>query len=186
MVSKPVAIVTGASSGIGSAIAKRLARTGAMVAVHYKGNEANASEVVESIEADGGSAFAVGADVSKPGEVQALIDAVVQRCGQIDILVNNAGILEYGLFGEIGPASFERQFSTNTLSVLLMMQAAVPRFHRPEAGSSMFRRTLPIDRSKAASSTRRRRRRSARLQRASQKNSPRNTLPSTPLRPALR
>jgi 3-oxoacyl-[acyl-carrier protein] reductase len=61
-----------------------------------------------------------------------LIDAVVQRCGQIDILVNNAGILEYGLFGEIDPASFERQFSTNTLSVLLMMQAAVPHF--PSAG----------------------------------------------------
>jgi 3-oxoacyl-[acyl-carrier protein] reductase len=91
-----------------------------MVAVQYKGNQANASVVVESIEADGGSAFAVGADVSKPGEVRALIDAVVQRCGQIDILVNNAGILEYGLFGEIDPASFERQFSTNTLSVLLI------------------------------------------------------------------
>jgi 3-oxoacyl-[acyl-carrier protein] reductase len=186
MVSRPLAIVTGASGGIGSAIAKRLARTGAMVAVYDKGNEANVSAVVESIEADGGSAFAVGADVSKPGEVQALIDAVAQRCGQIDILVNNAGILEYGLFGEIDPASFERQFSTNTLSVLLMMQAAVPHF--PSTGGRIVnvRRTLPIDRSKAASSTRRRRRRSARLQRASQKNSPRNTLPSTPLRPALR
>jgi 3-oxoacyl-[acyl-carrier protein] reductase len=128
MDSKPVAIVTGASSGIGSAIAKRLARTGAMVAVHYKGNEAAASAVVDSIEADGGSAFAVGADVSKPKEVLALIDAVAKRCGKIDILVNNAGILEYGLFGEIDPASFERQFSTNSLSVLLMMQAAVPHF----------------------------------------------------------
>jgi 3-oxoacyl-[acyl-carrier protein] reductase len=128
MVSKPVAIVTGASSGIGSAIAKRLARTGAIVAVHYKGNEAGAAAVVEGVEADGGSAFAVGADVSKPNEVQALISAVIERCGKIDILVNNAGILEYGLFGEINPASFERQFSTNTLSVLLMMQAAVPHF----------------------------------------------------------
>jgi 3-oxoacyl-[acyl-carrier protein] reductase len=99
MDSKPVAIVTGASSGIGSAIAKRLARTGAMVAVHYKANEAGASAVVRSIEADGGSAFAIGADVSKPNEVIALIDAIVGRCGKIDILVNNAGILEYGLFG---------------------------------------------------------------------------------------
>ncbi|MGC2782864.1 MAG: SDR family NAD(P)-dependent oxidoreductase [Roseiarcus sp.] len=116
MDSKPVAIVTGASSGIGSAIAKHLARTGAIVAVHYKRNEAAASAVVDAIEPEGGSAFAVGADVSKPGEVQALIDAVVARCGKIDILINNAGILEYGLFGEIDPASFERQFSTNTLS----------------------------------------------------------------------
>ena len=81
------------------AIAKRLARTGAMVAVHYKANEAGASAVVRSIEADGGSAFAIGADVSKPNEVIALIDAIVGRCGKIDILVNNAGILEYGLFG---------------------------------------------------------------------------------------
>jgi 3-oxoacyl-[acyl-carrier protein] reductase len=128
MDSKPVAIVTGASSGIGSAIAMRLARTGATVAVHYKGNEASASAVVDSIEADGGAAFAVDADVSKPSEVQALVNAVVERCGKIDILVNNAGILEYALFGEIDPASFERQFSTNTLSVLLMMQAAVPHF----------------------------------------------------------
>jgi 3-oxoacyl-[acyl-carrier protein] reductase len=125
---KPVAIVTGASSGIGSAIAKRLARDGATVAVHYKSNEASAAAVVEAIEAEGGAAFAVGADVSKPNEVQAMIGAVVERCGKIDILVNNAGILEYAVFGEIDPASFERQFSTNTLSVLLMMQAAVPHF----------------------------------------------------------
>jgi NAD(P)-dependent dehydrogenase (short-subunit alcohol dehydrogenase family) len=186
MDSKPVAIVTGASSGIGSAIARRLARIGARVAVHYKGNKTSASAVVDSIEADGGSAFAVGADVSKPSEVQALIGAIVGRCRKIEILVNNAGILEYGLFGQIDPASFERQFSTNTLSVLLMMQAAVPHFPATGGRSSMFRPTLPIDRSKAASSARRRRRRSARSQRASQRNLPRNTLPSTPLRRALR
>jgi 3-oxoacyl-[acyl-carrier protein] reductase len=128
MDSKPVAIVTGASSGIGSAIAKRLARDGAMVGVHYKGNKTSAAAVVEAIEAEGGAAFTVGADVSKPDEVQALVNAVVERCGKVDILVNNAGILEYAVFGEIDPASFERQFSTNTLSVLLMMQAAVPHF----------------------------------------------------------
>ena len=123
-----VALVTGGSSGIGAGAAKKLAALGATVAVHYNSRSDNAHAVVAAIEAEGGSAFAVGGDVSKPSEVAAIVDAVVERAGKIDILVNSAGILEYAVFGQIEAASFERQFSINTLGVLLMMQAAAPHF----------------------------------------------------------
>jgi 3-oxoacyl-[acyl-carrier protein] reductase len=105
-----------------------LAAKGARVAVHYHAHADNAQAVVAEIEAAGGSAFAVGGDVSKPGDFAAIVEAVVGRAGKIDILVNSAGILEYAVFGEIDPASFERQFAINTLGVLLMMQAVAPHF----------------------------------------------------------
>jgi 3-oxoacyl-[acyl-carrier protein] reductase len=123
-----VALVTGGSSGIGAGAAKRLAGKGATVAVHYHAHADNAQAVVADIEAAGGSAFAVGGDVSKPGDVAGIVEAVVARAGKIDILVNSAGILEYAVFGEIDPTSFERQFAINTLGVLLMMQAVAPHF----------------------------------------------------------
>jgi 3-oxoacyl-[acyl-carrier protein] reductase len=122
-----VALVTGASSGIGSAIATRLGRAGATVAVHYNSHEENAA-VASTITSAGGTAFIVGGDVAKVDDAKSIVKAVVDRCGEIDILVNCAGILEYARFGDIDSASFERQFSVNTLSVVLMMQAAVPHF----------------------------------------------------------
>ena len=123
-----VALVTGASSGIGSAIAIRLGRAGATVAVHYDSHEENAAAVASTITSAGGTAFIVGGDVAKVDDAKSIVKAVVDRCGEIDILVNCAGILEYARFGDINSASFERQFSVNTLSVVLMMQAAVPHF----------------------------------------------------------
>jgi 3-oxoacyl-[acyl-carrier protein] reductase len=123
-----VALVTGASSGIGSAVATRLGRAGATVAVHYNGHEENAAAVASTITSAGGTAFIVGGDVAKVDDAKSIVKAVVDRCGEIDILVNCAGILEYARFGDIDSVSFERQFSVNTLSVVLMMQAAVPHF----------------------------------------------------------
>lgn len=128
-----VALVTGASSGIGSAVAMRLARAGATVAVHYNSHGQNAAAVAAAITGEGGTAFTVGGDVTKVDDASRIVREVVDRCGKIDILVNNAGILEYARFGEIAPASFERQFSVNALSVVLMMQAAVPHFP-PDGG----------------------------------------------------
>ena len=127
-----VALVTGASSGIGSAVATRLGRGGAIVAVHYNSHEENAAAVASAISSAGGTAFTVGGDVAKADDAKRIVKAVTDRCNEIDILVNCAGILEYARFGDIDSGSFERQFSVNTLSVVLMMQAAVPHF--PKSG----------------------------------------------------
>ena len=127
-----VALVTGASSGIGSAVATQLGRAGATVGVHYNSHDENATAVASGITSAGGTAFIVSGDVAKVDDAKRIVKAVVDRCGKIDILVNCAGILEYARFGDINSASFERQFSVNTLSIVLMMQAAAPHF--PDSG----------------------------------------------------
>jgi 3-oxoacyl-[acyl-carrier protein] reductase len=123
-----VALVTGASSGIGAAIALALAQAGAAVAVNYRSGREAPEELVAKIAAQGGSAAALRGDVSVPAAAAALANETAARFGRIDILVNNAGSIEPGLFGAIDPAAFERQFTSNALSVLLMMQASVPHF----------------------------------------------------------
>src|SRR5580698_2033421 len=91
-----VALVTGASKGIGAAIAKELAARGAAVAVNYSGSKAGAEKVVAEIEAAGGKAFAVQADLSNPDSIGPLVKTVAEKLGPINVLVNNAGIYEFG------------------------------------------------------------------------------------------
>ena len=126
--------------------------------------------MASAITSAGGTAFIVGGDVAKVDDAKSIVKAVVDRCGKIDILVNCAGILEYARFGDIDPASFERQFSVNALSVVLMMQAAVPHF--PVSGGRVVNVSTniayrPI---KGAPSIPRRRRRSARSPKPFQKS----------------
>jgi NAD(P)-dependent dehydrogenase (short-subunit alcohol dehydrogenase family) len=121
-----VALVTGASSGIGAAVAKRLAASGNTVAVNYRESRDAAETVVREIEAQGGAAFAIAGDVSDPEQARRVAAAVAERCQRIDILINNAGVLEFGRIGEIDPPSVERQFRINTFSVVYMTQAVLP------------------------------------------------------------
>jgi 3-oxoacyl-[acyl-carrier protein] reductase len=129
-----VALVTGASKGIGAAIAKELAAQGAAVAVNYSGSKAGADKVVDEIKQAGGSAIAVQANVAEPASIEPLVEKVVKEFGPIDILVNNAGIYEFGPLEAITPEHFHRQFNTNVLGLLLVTQAAVARFN-PAGGS---------------------------------------------------
>jgi 3-oxoacyl-[acyl-carrier protein] reductase len=129
-----VALVTGASKGIGAAIARELAARGAAVAVNYSGSKAEAEKVVAGIKAAGGKAIAVQANVGDPASIQPLIDTVATQLGPIDILVNNAGVYEFGPLEAITPEHFHKQFNVNVLGLLLVTQAAVARFN-PAGGS---------------------------------------------------
>lgn len=129
-----VALVTGASKGIGAAIAQELAARGAAVAVNYSGSKAGAEKVVAQIKADGGKAIAVQANLSDPDAIGPLVKAVASELGPIDILVNNAGVYEFGALEQITPEHFHKQFDLNVLGLLLTTQAAVAQFN-PKGGS---------------------------------------------------
>jgi len=120
-----VAVVTGASKGIGAAIAKSLAAAGAAVVVNYASSKAGAEAVVAAITAAGGKAVAVGGDVSKAADAQGLIDAAIQHYGKLDILVNNSGVYEFAPIEQITEEHFHRIFNINVLGLLLVTQAAV-------------------------------------------------------------
>jgi 3-oxoacyl-[acyl-carrier protein] reductase len=126
--SEKVAIVTGASKGIGSGIAKALAAAGARVAVNYSSDREGAERVARAIIADGGKAIAVGADVSKAAEVARLFQAVDSAFGRLDVLVNNAGVFRFGAFAEITEESFHVHYNINVLGVILTVQEAIRRF----------------------------------------------------------
>jgi 3-oxoacyl-[acyl-carrier protein] reductase len=128
-----VAVVTGASKGIGAAIAKALAVEGASVVVNYASDKTGANAVVSAITETGGKAVAVGGDVSKAAEAKGLIDAAIKNYGRLDVLVNNSGVYEFAAIEEFTENQFHKMFNTNVLGLLLTTQAAVK--HIGEGGS---------------------------------------------------
>jgi 3-oxoacyl-[acyl-carrier protein] reductase len=128
-----VAVVTGASKGIGAGIAKALAAEGASVVVNYASSKAGADKVVSDITTAGGKAVTVAGDVSKAADAQAIIDAAIKNFGRLDILVNNSGVYEFAPLEAITEESFHRMFNINVLGAILTTQAAVK--HLGEGGS---------------------------------------------------
>jgi NAD(P)-dependent dehydrogenase (short-subunit alcohol dehydrogenase family) len=120
-----IAVVTGASRGIGAAIAQRLAADGATVAITYNASPAKADEVVSAIAAAGGKAMAIAADAGNPEAVRAAISQVASTFGRVDILVNNAGIALMGAPEEVSFADFERMLAVNVTGVFVATQEAL-------------------------------------------------------------
>ena len=123
-----VALVTGASKGIGAAIALRLADEGAVVAVNYSSSKGGADRVVAEITRRGGKAVAVHGNLSKPEEIKTVVEATQKTLGAIDILVNNAGVYEFAPLDAITPEHFHKQFNLNVLGLLLVTQETVRAF----------------------------------------------------------
>jgi 3-oxoacyl-[acyl-carrier protein] reductase len=122
-----VAIVTGASRGIGQAIAERLAQDGASVVVNYVNSSAKAKEVIAGIEARGGQALALQADMSKVNDIRHLFQATVDHFGQLDILVNNAGLAIYKPVVDISEEDFDATFALNARGTFFALQEAARR-----------------------------------------------------------
>jgi 3-oxoacyl-[acyl-carrier protein] reductase len=122
-----VALVTGASRGIGRAIALRLAQDGAAVVVNYGGSAQQAQESIRLIERAGGKAAAVQADVSKLADVKRLFDACFETFGRLDILVNNAGVMFIKAVVEVGEEEFDRIFAVNVKGAFFCCQEAAKR-----------------------------------------------------------
>jgi 3-oxoacyl-[acyl-carrier protein] reductase len=123
-----VAVVTGASKGIGAEIAKQLAAEGAAVVVNYASSKAGADKVVSEITGNGGKAIAVQADVAKKGDINRMFAETKKAFGQLDVLINNAGIYEMQPLEELTEENFHKQFNLNVLGLLLCTQEALQHF----------------------------------------------------------
>ena len=142
-----VAVVTGASKGIGAAIAKALAHEGASVVVNYASSKDGADKVVEEINSNGGKAIAVGGDVTRQADANSIIDAAIKNYGKLDIVVNNSGVYEFAPVEEITEEQFHRMFNVNVLGLLLITQAAIKHLGEGSSiiniGSGVTRVTPP-------------------------------------------
>ncbi|HXS68317.1 MAG TPA: glucose 1-dehydrogenase [Candidatus Polarisedimenticolia bacterium] len=128
-----VAVVTGASKGIGASIARQLAAEGASVVVNYASSRAGADKVVNEIAAGGGKAVAVQGDVARKADIEKLFAETKKAFGKLDVLVNNAGIYEFLPLDQVTPEHFHKQFDLNVLGLLLTTQEAIKQF--PNASS---------------------------------------------------
>lgn len=122
-----VALVTGASKGIGAGIAKALAAEGASVVVNYASSKAGADAVVDAITKAGGKAVAVGADISNATQVDTLVDAALSNFGRLDILINNSGVYKFAPITEFDEAHYDSTFNINVRGTLLVTRAAVAK-----------------------------------------------------------
>lgn len=122
-----VALVTGAGRGMGQVIALRLARDGAALVVHYSGSEAGARDTVETIEKEGGQAYAFRADIAKRAEVQALFAEIDRASGRIDIVVNSSGVSAGGLLADLDEEQFEWMLGINLRGPLFVASEAARR-----------------------------------------------------------
>jgi 3-oxoacyl-[acyl-carrier protein] reductase len=142
-----VAIVTGASKGIGAAIAKSLAAEGASVVVNYASSKEGAGKVVEAIKAAGGKAIAVKGDVSKAADARAVVDEAIKTFGHLDVLVNNAGVYEMKPLDEITEEHFHKTFDINVLGLVLVSKEAAKHLGKGGSivniGSGVTRLTPP-------------------------------------------
>jgi len=130
-----VAVVTGASKGIGASIAKHLAAEGASIVANYASDKKGADTVVAEIIKTGGKAIAVQASVTVESEITSLFEQTAKAYGKVDILVNNAGVYAFSPIESVTAEEFAREFNTNVLGLLLVTKTALPLF--PETGGSI-------------------------------------------------
>ena len=146
-----VAVVTGASKGIGAAIAVSLGAEGAAVVVNYASSKTGADKVVAAITGAGGKAIAVQADVSKQADISKLFSETKKAFGKVDVLVNNAGVYEFAPLENVTEEHFHKQFNLNVLGLLLTTQEAVKHF--PTTGGSVVNISSVVGRHPVASAS---------------------------------